>query len=56
MTCLSLPTSLEAADAMIVACSGVADWRPMFLLGTETATLIVVIVVAVVCAARVALR
>ncbi len=39
MTCLHVPFSLEDAEAVVVACSGVADWRPLFVLGVQSAGL-----------------
>jgi hypothetical protein len=48
MTChLRIPTSLSEADAIIAACSGVADWRPAFILGVGSAGLVVILVLAV---------
>jgi hypothetical protein len=44
---LRIPTSLSEADAIIAACSGVADWRPAFVLGLGSAALVVVLVLAV---------
>lgn len=35
MTCFRIPTSIEDADLLIQACSGVADWRPAFVLGVQ---------------------
>ena len=52
MTCLRLPLSLDDAEAMVVACSGQADWRPLFLLGLGTAALAVAVLVGLVLLAR----
>jgi hypothetical protein len=42
MTCLRIPTSLADADAVIASCSGHVDWRPLFILGVQTAMLLAV--------------
>jgi hypothetical protein len=48
VTCLRMPRDLSDADAIIAACSGVADWRPAFVYGLGSAGLVVVLVLAAV--------
>jgi hypothetical protein len=47
MNCLTAPTSLEAAEAIIACAAGTANWRPLMLLGLGTVALIAVAVVGV---------
>lgn len=49
MSCIRVPTSLDDADLLIQACSGVVEWRPVFLLGLGT--LVAVVSIALVLAA-----
>lgn len=35
-SCLSAPTSLEAAEAIIACAAGTAEWRPLFVTGLMT--------------------
>jgi hypothetical protein len=46
--CLRLPLSLEDADSIIGVCSGVAEWRPLFVLGLQSAGILVLIVAVVI--------
>lgn len=55
-TCLRVPGSLQDADAVVVACSGQADWRPLFVLGLEAAVVVVVAAVLLLVLAVWALR
>lgn len=52
MSCFRIPLTLEDADALIVACSGQADWRPLFLLGLATLVIVATATIALVLAAR----
>jgi hypothetical protein len=54
MSCISAPTSLEAAEAIIACAAGTANWRPLMLLGLGTVALFAVAVVGVWAMLRVA--
>ena len=48
MECVRPPVSLEDANAIISACAGTADWRPLFLTGLVTVVVVLVIVLLVI--------
>lgn len=45
MSCVRVPTSLAEADLVIQACSGVTEWRPVFLLGLGTLGILVALAI-----------
>jgi D-arabinose 1-dehydrogenase-like Zn-dependent alcohol dehydrogenase len=52
MTCFRLPLSLDDAEAIVVACSGQADWRPLFLMGLGTVAVAGFLVIGLLLVAR----
>ena len=48
MTCISAPTSLEAAEAIIACAAGTTEWRPLFVYGLGTVALIAFAVVLMI--------
>lgn len=56
MECVRAPASVEDASAIIAACTGYADWRPLFLMGLGTLMIFVAVSFLLIQALRSVIR